>query len=183
MWNIDQEGAYFHYCDNETFHGVEFNNFPFELMGNMPLVCDMSSNFGTRFVDWSKYAMVYAGAQQNFGPAGVCIVVVREDYIGHQRADTPTMLSWQAFRDAPNQFYNTPACYSIYVMGLNLALMKANGLQYYTKLASQKSKMLYDFIDGSEGFYSNDVDVKYRSRTNIPFRIRGDEKLECEFLK
>jgi phosphoserine aminotransferase len=99
----------------------------------------MSSNFATRAVDWSKYAMVYAGAQKNLGPAGVCVVIVREDFIGHQNPTTPTMLDWKVARDAPNQFFNTPSCYPIYVMGLNLAHMKANGLQHYEDLANQRS--------------------------------------------
>jgi phosphoserine aminotransferase len=82
-WNIDNEGAYFHYCDNETIHGVEFNDFPYEKLGDMLLVCDMSSNICSRPIDWTKYGVVYAGSQKNIGPAGACVVVVREDLIGH----------------------------------------------------------------------------------------------------
>ena len=82
-WVLDKEAAYFHYCDNETIHGVEFNDFPYELVKDMLLVCDMSSNFCTRKVDWEKYGVVYGGAQKNIGPSGVTIVVVREDLIGH----------------------------------------------------------------------------------------------------
>lgn len=80
---IDKEAAFFHYCDNETVHGVEFNDFPFEKIGALDLVCDMSSNIGTRPIAWEKYGVVYAGAQKNLGPSGVCVVVVREDLIGH----------------------------------------------------------------------------------------------------
>lgn len=130
-WNIDKEAAYFHYCDNETIHGVEFNNFPFEAVEGLTLVCDMSSNIGTRPIDWEKYGVVYAGAQKNLGPAGVCVVVVREDLIGHQRPDTPLLFDWKAFLNAPSKMHNTPACWPIYVTGLNLAHMKKNGLQHY----------------------------------------------------
>jgi len=111
------------------------------------------------------------------------VTIVREDLIGHHRADTPVMFDWKTFRDAPNQYHNTPACYPIYVTGLNIALMKKNGLQHYEDLANKRSTMLYDFIDNSDGYYTNPVDVKYRSRTNIPFRVKSDEKLEADFLK
>lgn len=89
----------------------------------MTLVADMSSNIGTRAIDWEKYGVVYAGAQKNLGPAGVCIVVVRDDLIGHERADTPVIFNWKTFRDAPTKFFNTPSCWPIYVTGLNLAHM------------------------------------------------------------
>lgn len=101
-WKIEKDAAYFHYCDNETVHGVEFKEFPYEMLGGMTLVCDMSSNMCSRPIDWEKYGVVYAGAQKNIGPAGVTIVVVREDLIGHQRPDTPVMFDWKVFRDATN---------------------------------------------------------------------------------
>ncbi len=182
-WHIDKEAAYFHYCDNETIHGVEFKDFPFEAIGDTTLVCDASSNIGTRPIDWEKYGVVYAGSQKNLGPAGVCVVVVRQDLIGHQRADTPVLFDWKTFKAAPNKFHNTPACYPIYVTGLNLALMNKNGLQYYQDLAEKRSSLLYNYIDGSDGYYTNPVDVRYRSRTNIPFRVKCDAKLEEKFLK
>jgi phosphoserine aminotransferase len=181
-WKIEADAAYFHYCDNETIHGVEFNDFPFEKVAGTTLVCDMSSNIGTRPIDWEKYGVVYAGAQKNLGPAGVCVVVVREDLIGHQRPDTPILFDWKAFRDAPTKFHNTPSCWPIYVTGLNLAYMKNLGLAHFHELANKRSSMLYDYIDNSEGYYSNPVDPKYRSRTNIPFRVKKDEKLENKFL-
>jgi phosphoserine aminotransferase len=127
-WKIDKDAAYFHYCDNETIHGVEFQEFPFELIGDTLLVCDMSSNMCTRPIDWDKYAVIYAGAQKNIGPAGACVTIIREDLIGHQRDDTPMIMDWKTFRDAPNQFHNTPSCWPIYVCGLNIAHMKKNGL-------------------------------------------------------
>lgn len=103
--------------------------------------------------------------------------------IGHQKPTTPLLCDWKAFRDAPNQLHNTPACWPIYVCGLNIAHMKSKGLKYYEDLAAQKSKLLYDYIDNSDGYYTNPVDPKYRSRVNIPFRVKSDEALETKFLK
>lgn len=186
-WQISKDAAYFHYCDNETIHGVEFPQaFPFELIPeDQPLICDMSSNFCSRPVSWEKYACVYAGAQKNVGPAGVCISVIRDDIIGtHMRKDTPLLFDWKAFRDAPTKMHNTPACYPIYVAGLNLAHMKKlGGLPHLEAEAQRKSSLLYDFIDASSDYYSNPVDKAYRSRMNIPFRVKKDEKLEAKFLK
>lgn len=188
-WQINKDAAYFHYCDNETIHGVEFpgaDKFPFDAVPTgMPLICDMSSNFCSRPIAWEKYAVVYAGAQKNVGPAGVCINVIRDDIIGkNMRKDTPLLFDWKTFRDAPTKFHNTPACYPIYVCGLNLAYMKRQGgLPHLEAEATRKSKLLYDFIDSSSDYYSNPVDPSFRSRMNIPFRVRKDEKLENKFLK
>jgi len=93
----------------------------------------------SRPVDWTKYGVVYAGAQKNIGPAGACVVVIREDLIGHQRKDTPIMCDWNTFNKAPNQYFNTPACWPIYVCGLNIAHMKSKGLQHYQDLAQARS--------------------------------------------
>jgi len=146
----------------------------------------MSSNFCSRPVDWEKYGVVYAGAQKNVGPAGVCISVIRDDLIGtsSMRKDTPLLFDWKVFRDAPTKFHNTPACYPIYVAGLNLAYMKKQGgLPHLEAEAARKSKLLYDLIDSSSDYFSNPVDPRYRSRMNIPFRIKKDDKLEAKFLK
>jgi phosphoserine aminotransferase len=188
-WSIDKDAAYFHYCDNETIHGVEFpgaGSFPFDVIPeNMPIICDMSSNFCSRPVAWDKYGVVYAGAQKNVGPAGVCISVIRDDLIGaNMRKDTPLLFDWKTFRDAPTKFHNTPACYPIYVCGLNLAYMKKQGgLAYYEDLSQRKSQLLYNLIDSSSDYFSSPVDPRYRSRMNIPFRIKKDDKLEAKFLK
>lgn len=93
-WNIDKDSAYFHYCDNETIHGVEFQEFPYEAVGDLTLVSDMSSNFVSRPIQWEKYGVVYAGAQKNVGPAGVCISVIKKDLIGKHRKDTPLLFDW-----------------------------------------------------------------------------------------
>ena len=100
------------------------------------------------------------------------------------RPDTPMLFDWKAFRDAPTKFLNTPACYPIYVCGLNLAYMKRQGgLVHLEKEAARKSSLLYDYIDASSGYYTNPVDPRYRSRMNIPFRVKKDDKLEAKFLK
>jgi phosphoserine aminotransferase len=182
-WNIDKDAAYFHYCDNETIHGVEFQDFPYDLLGDMPLVSDMSSNFCSRPISWEKYGVVYAGAQKNVGPSGICISVIREDLIGHHRKETPILCDWKTIRDAPTKFHNTPPCWPIYVCGLNLAYMKKQGIHHLQEQAQLKSKMLYDLIESSSDYYSNPVDPRYRSRMNIPFRVKKDEKLEAKFLK
>jgi phosphoserine aminotransferase len=144
-WNINKDGSYVHYCQNETVHGFQFQDeadacFPFELFGNMPVVCDMSSDIGSRRVDWTKFCMVYAGAQKNLGAAGVTVVIVREDLIGKQHKDTPFLLDWQLFDKSPNGFFNTPATYPVYVTGLNIAhMIKNGGLSHYCLLAEQRS--------------------------------------------
>lgn len=127
-WKIAEDASYFHYCDNETIQGFEFHTFPFDKVpADQTLVCDMSSNFCSKPIDWSKYGVVYAGAQKNVGPAGVAITIVRDDLIGKQRKDTPLLCDWSTFKKAPNTFHNTPSCWSIYICGLNIAYMLNKG--------------------------------------------------------
>jgi len=151
-WSIEQDAAYFHYCDNETVHGVEFPQFPYELIPkDQILVCDMSSNIGTRPVDWNKYGMVYAGVQKNIGPAGSTVAIIREDLISKPMEKTPILCDWDIFNRAPQTFFNTPSCYSIYVCGLNLEhMIKQGGVEYYEKFAKEKSSKLYDYIDSTD---------------------------------
>jgi len=184
-WKLSEDAAFFHYCDNETIGGVEFNDFPYEKFEGKNIVCDMSSNFCSRPVDWSKYAMVYAGAQKNVGPAGCTILVIRDDLFESKSKENPCpmLCDWKQFKDAPDQFHNTPCCWSIYVSGLNLAYMKKKGLKAIEEEAVKKSEMLYNMIDNSDGYYSNPVEKKYRSRINIPFRVKCDEALEAKFIK
>lgn len=182
-WKIEKDATYFHFCDNETIYGVEFNDFPYEELKDQTLVCDMSSNFCTRPIDFTKYGVVYAGAQKNVGPAGVCIVIVREDLLGNPMETTPEVMNWKAHSDSPGGCYNTPCCWSIYVCGLNIAYMAEKGIEKIQQECEEKSKLLYDYIESSEGYYTNPVDPKYRSRVNIPFRVKKDEELENKFLK
>ena len=122
----------------------------------MTIVCDMSSDIGTRVIDWEKFGMIYAGAQKNLGTAGCTVVIIREDLIGNQLPDTPYILDWSISDQSPNSYFNTPACYPIYVTGLNIAHMnRLGGLPYFIKLTDQKSNLLYKFIDNSNGFYTN----------------------------
>lgn len=183
-WNIDPKTRFLHYCENETVQAMEFNEFPFEVVPeDCLLCCDMSSNFVSKKINWSRYACVFAGAQKNVGPSGCTFVVVRKDLIGHQRPDTPLMCDWSKFSKAQTKFHNTPACWPIYVAGLNLQHMIRNGgLDFYCKEAKAKTDLMYNYIDGSDSYYSNSVDPKYRSRMNVLFQIKmGDDLLEAKF--
>jgi len=173
-WKTNPEATYLHYTDNETVNGVEFGFVP-EVSGKTLLVADCSSNFCSRPIDWDKHAMIYAGAQKNIGPAGVTVVIVREDLLGKELAECPTAMSWQVFAKA-DSMYNTPSCYAIYVMGLFLQhLLKNGGIPACERLAEQRAKLLYDTIDNSDGFYTCPVDKNCRSRMNVPFVIKGDD--------
>ena len=131
----------------------------------------MSSNFCSRPIDWSKYGVVYAGAQKNLGPAGLCVTIVREDLIGSELPGTPTMCSWKTFSKATGQHQNTPCTWAIYVAGLNISHMLNFGLDKLEADAAKRSNTLYDYIENSGGYYSNPVDPAYRSRMNVPFRV------------
>ena len=183
-WNIAADAKFFHYCDNETIQGVEFNDFPFDKVPEgQVLVCDMSSNFMTRPVDWSKYGVVYAGAQKNVGPAGVTFVIVRNDLIVGHRSDTPLLCDWESFSKAANTFFNTPSCWPIYICGLNCAYMiEQGGIEAMQAKCLERSTLLYNYIDSSEGYYVNNVESKFRSRTNIPFRVCANDDLEKKFI-
>mmetsp|Transcript_27365 Transcript_27365/g.24243 ORF Transcript_27365/g.24243 Transcript_27365/m.24243 type:complete len:204 (+) Transcript_27365:510-1121(+) len=149
----------------------------------MPVVCDMSSNICSRPIDWSRYDMVYAGAQKNMGPSGVTLVVVKESLIGHAKKTTPILYNFQTHLKASGTFHNTPNCWGIYVAGLNYAFMLKEGIQNIHKRTQTKSGILYNYIDNSEGYYSNPVQAKYRSNMNVPFRVAMDKNLEAKFKK
>jgi len=182
-WKFSADAKYVHYTSNETVNGVEFASSP-EVPAGKLLVGDHSSNFMSRKIDWSKYACIYAGAQKNVGPAGVTIVIVREDLLGKELAECPTALSWKTYADQ-GSMYNTPSCYPIYMMGLYLKHVKATGgVEKYQQLADQRSKMLYDVIESSNGFYTAPVHKDCRSRMNVPFLVKGDDTdLTKKFLK
>lgn len=184
-WKIKEDATFFHYCDNETIQGFEFHQFPFNVVpqGQL-LVCDMSSNFCSKPIDWSKYDVVYAGAQKNVGPAGVTFVILKNAILKRKAVkDIPLTSDWVLFSKAANTFHNTPTCWSIYMAGLNLEYMlEIGGLPKMQELAEARSKMLYSYIDNSDGFYSNNVKPEFRSRMNIPFRVKSDEELEKKFL-
>ena len=183
-WKIEHDASYFHFCDNETIQGFEFHDFPFEAVPEGQIItCDMSSNFCSRSIDWSKYGVVYAGAQKNVGPAGVCISIIRRDLIGKFKNATPLLCDWDLFNKAANTFHNTPCCWSIYMCGLNIEHMIAKGgIPAMAELAAKRSGLLYDYIDNSDGYYSNAIQKRWRSRMNIPFRVCCDAALETKFV-
>lgn len=151
----------------------------------------MSSDIGSRKIDWTKFGVVYAGAQKNLGAAGCTVAIVREDLLGKEQKDTPFIMDWALFDRSPNGHFNTPATYPIYVTGLNVAhMIKNGGVSHYADLAKKRSSLLYGCIDASQGFYSNHVNKMYRSEINVPFRIRPDAgedsstytRLELQFI-
>jgi len=178
-WKLSGDAAYVHYTANETIGGVEFHWVP--NTGNVPLVCDMSSNILSRPVDVSKYGMIYAGAQKNIGPAGLTIAVVRDDLIGKGSPTPPTMLDYKTHAENESM-YNTPPTYGIYIAGLVFKwLKKQGGLAAMEKRNIEKAAVLYDFLDQSS-FFRNPVRKQDRSRMNIPFTLKNAE-LDEEFLK
>jgi len=121
-WHIDTEASYFHFCSNETVNGFEFTqeNFPWhKIPEDVAVVADMSSNIGSRPINWEKIDVVYAGAQKNMGPTGVTIVIAKKSLLNKQASDTPVMMDWTQFENSPGTYYNTPPVWCIYVMGLN----------------------------------------------------------------
>ncbi|GAA4403523.1 3-phosphoserine/phosphohydroxythreonine transaminase [Quisquiliibacterium transsilvanicum] len=177
-WKLDPQAAYVHVCMNETIGGVEFNWEP--ETGEVPLVADVSSTFLSRPVDVSKYGLIYGGAQKNIGPAGLTIVIVREDLIGHAPSGTPTMLDFKQQADNDSML-NTPPTYSIYIAGLVFQWLKRQGgIAAIEKRNIEKSSLLYDYLDAT-GFYANPVDKADRSRMNVPFTLK-DAALDDDFL-
>jgi phosphoserine aminotransferase len=178
-WNLNPRAAYVHYTSNETIGGVEFHWIPDP--GKVPLVADASSHILSRPLDVSKFGLIYAGAQKNIGPAGLTIVIVREDLLGHATPGTPSMLDYKVHADGESMS-NTPATYAWYVAGLVFQWLKGQGgLTEMEKKNIAKSKLLYDFLDASS-FYRSPVRRSDRSRMNIPFTL-ADSKLDGEFLK
>ena len=178
-WKLDPNAAYVHYTPNETIGGVEIFWTP--ETGNVPLVADMSSNILSRPIDVSKFGLIYAGAQKNIGPAGLTIVIVREDLLGETVKGTPTMFDYKVAADN-DSMYNTPPTYAIYIAGLVFKMLKAKGgIAAMEKTNRAKAKLLYDALDASS-FYSSPVAVENRSLMNIPFTLK-DAALDEEFIK
>ncbi len=182
-WKIDPDTAYLHYTPNETIGGVEFNWTPdlTHLNVDMPLVADMSSSFMSRPLDVSRFGLIYAGAQKNVGPAGLCIVIVREDLLGTTLPGTPTMFDYKIHADN-DSMYNTPPTYPMYICGLVLEwLKKKGGLAEMERINIAKANLLYDFLDSTD-FYHCPVAKADRSRMNVPFTLKN-ASLDEEFLK
>jgi len=179
-WRLDKDAAYVHYTPNETIGGVEFNWVP--SVGDVPLVADMSSNILSRPYDVSKFGLIYAGAQKNIGPAGLTLVIVRDDLVGHAPSGLPTMLDYKIHADA-DSMYNTPPTYGIYMAGLVFQWLKKNGgVAQMERTNIAKAKLLYDAIDASNGFYHCPVNKADRSRMNVPFKT-ADAATDAAFLR
>jgi phosphoserine aminotransferase len=173
------EDAYLHITSNNTIFGTQWATFPDT--GNVPLVADMSSDILSRPVDVSNFAMIYAGAQKNLGPAGVTVVIIRKDFLSRGRTDIPTMMRYGTFAK-DNSLYNTPPTFSIYLMGLVLAWVKEQGgVEAIYKRNRDKAALIYDVIDASKGFYAGHAEPSARSLMNITFRLASEE-LEKKFL-
>jgi len=178
-WKLDPEAAYVHICSNETIGGVEYHWTPDT--GSVPLVADMSSNILSRPVDVSRYGLIYAGAQKNIGPAGLTIVIVREDLTGHALPTTPSVFDYKLQADNDSMF-NTPPTYAIYIAGLVFQWIKERGgLAAMARANRKKAALLYDYLDNTS-FYANPVAQEDRSLMNVPFKLR-DDKLDEAFLK
>jgi phosphoserine aminotransferase len=177
-WKVRGDAAYVHYCSNETIGGVEFHWIPDT--GAVPLVADASSHLLSRPLDVSKFGLLYAGAQKNLGPAGVTLVIVREDLIGGAAKGTPTVMDYKLQAESDSML-NTPATYPIYVAGLVFKWLKQlGGVAEIERRNLRKARLLYEVID--TGFYRNPVAKEDRSRMNVPFRL-PDERLDAPFLK
>ena len=176
---LSGDAAYVHYTPNETIGGVEFPYVP--ETGEVPLVADMSSTILSRPVDVSKFGVIYAGAQKNVGPAGLTIVIVREDLIGQPLDGAPTMFDYKTHAEA-GSMYNTPPTYAWYLAGLVFQWLKRNGgLAAMAEVNKRKAGKLYAAIDGS-AFYANPVDPACRSWMNVPFTLANPE-LDATFLE
>ena len=177
-WNVRKDAAYVHFCSNETIGGVEYHSVP---QSPVPIVADASSHFMSRAIDISQYGLIYAGAQKNVGPAGLTIVIVREDLIGSAEKHTPSVMDYKKQAEAESML-NTPPTYSMYIAGLVFKWLKAlGGVAEIERRNIAKAKLLYDFLDTTK-FYGNPVAKEDRSRMNVPFTLR-DAKLDEEFLK
>ncbi len=178
-WQLTPNAAYVHYTPNETIGGVEFPFIPD--VGDVPLVADFSSTILSRPLDVSRFGVIYAGAQKNIGPAGLVVVIVREDLLGRARPETPTVFDWKAMA-ADGSMLNTPATYSWYVAGAVFQWIKRQGgLAAIERLNRAKAEKLYAAIDGS-GFYQNPVTKDCRSWMNVPFTLPSDA-LDKPFLE
>lgn len=177
---LDPSAAYLHYTSNETVGGVQFRQPPDS--GSVPLVCDSSSDFLSRPIDVKKHALIYAGAQKNVGPSGVCIVIIRDDMVKRTPAGLPVMLDYKVMVENKSM-YNTPPCFGIYIIDLVCKWLEKNGgLAAMEKRNEEKAKILYDAIDASGGYYKGHAVTNDRSRMNVTWRMNSEE-LETLFVK
>ena len=178
-YTLSPDAKYVHITTNNTIYGTRWDHIP-ETNG-VPLVADMSSNILSEVYDVSKFGVIYAGAQKNVAPAGVVILIVREDLLGHELPITPKVMSFKKMADADSML-NTPNCFGIYVAGLTFEWIKAQGgVAALEKVNIEKAKLLYDFLDESKLFRGT-AQAKYRSRMNVTF-VTGDADKDAAFVK
>jgi phosphoserine aminotransferase len=178
-WKLDPGAAYVHICANETINGVEYHDVPD--VGDVPLVADVSSNILSRPLDVSRFGLLYGGAQKNIGPAGLTIVIVREDLLGHAHPYTPDAFNYGLQAEADSML-NTPPTYAIYIAGLVFAWLEAQGgLSAIEARNREKAALLYGYLD-STAFYTAPVARECRSLMNVPFTL-PDAALDAEFLQ
>ncbi len=177
--NLSSDASYLHFTSNNTIFGTEFKTEP--EVGDVPLVCDASSNILSKVIDVNKYGLIYAGAQKNMGPAGVALVIVKKSLLERSPESLHTYLNYNIH--APKgSMYNTPPTYSIYIMGLVYKwLLNNGGLEAMQKVNEEKAKMLYDAIDNSDGYYKGSAAIEDRSFMNVTFNLRSEE-LEKKFI-
>ncbi|XAW90385.1 3-phosphoserine/phosphohydroxythreonine transaminase [Vibrio sp. CDRSL-10 TSBA] len=177
-WKIDSDSAYVHFCPNETIDGIEINDLP---VTDKPIVADMSSTILSREIDVSKYGVIYAGAQKNIGPAGICIAIVRDDLLGVAQQALPSILNYTLLAEQDSMF-NTPPTYAWYLSGQVFKWLKENGgVAAIEKTNRAKAALLYGQIDASP-FYRNDIHPDNRSLMNVPFQLAKPE-LDATFLE
>jgi phosphoserine aminotransferase len=178
--NFNPQSSYVHIASNNTIYGTQWQSYP--ETGDVPLVCDMSSDIMSRELDVKKFGIIFAGAQKNMGPAGVTLVIVREDLITRARDDLPTMMKYPTHAEK-NSMFNTPPSFSIYISKLVLEWLKGiGGVAGIEKRNREKAGMLYDVIDGSGGFYKGHADTDSRSLMNVTYRLPNEE-LEVQCVK
>ena len=176
---LDPEASYFYYCANNTIYGTEWDYVP--ETGNVPLVCDMSSDILSMPVDVSKYGIIFAGAQKNMAPAGLTVVIIKKDLAGHELPYTPLMMNYQTMIEK-DSMYNTPPCWCIYMLGLTLDwVAEQGGLAGMEKLKWQRANLLYDTLDNSRLFHCH-AEKGSRSGMNVTFRT-GNEELDAKFVQ
>ncbi len=177
--SLRPDTSYLHICYNNTIYGTRYNYIPDT--GSVPLVADMSSYILSEPTDVSKFGVIYAGAQKNMAPAGVTVVIIRDDLIGHESKETPAMLSYKLMADN-DSMYNTPPCYSIYMLGLVLDWVEeTGGLTAMKARNEKKAAILYDYLD-SQDFYKAPVKKEFRSMMNVTF-VTGNKDLDAKFAK
>ena len=177
-WQLNDDAAYVHVTTNETIAGVESYDLP---KTDKPIVADMSSTILSRQFNVSDYGVIYAGAQKNIGPAGLTLVIVRDDLLGNVKENAPRLMDWQVMAES-DSMSNTPPTFAWYLSALVFAYLKdLGGLSAIEEVNVRKAQKLYDYIDNSNGFYTNPVEVSARSRMNVPFILKNSD-LDGQFL-